>query len=95
MEERQQMMHGKVSQLEEGHRKNNILIFGLQERKEEGYFDTLGDVMKFLRESMRLRVSNTSTDYAARLGRREQRPISVKRTSFSMTLGVLEVILTF
>jgi hypothetical protein len=30
----------KVSQLEEGYRKNNIRIFGLEERMDEGYFDT-------------------------------------------------------
>jgi hypothetical protein len=41
--------NGKVSQLEEGHRKNNIVIFGLEERKDEGYFDTLGAMMKFMR----------------------------------------------
>jgi chromosome segregation ATPase len=47
-EERQQMVEGKGSQLE-GHRTNNILIFGLEERKDVGYFHTLGAVMKFLR----------------------------------------------
>jgi hypothetical protein len=37
----------QVSQLDEGHRKSNILIFGLEERKDVGYFDTciLGAVM--------------------------------------------------
>jgi hypothetical protein len=41
------MMDGKVSQLE-GHRKNNIFIFGLNERKDEGYFDTLGAMMNIM-----------------------------------------------
>jgi hypothetical protein len=31
------ILDGKVSHLEEGHRKNNILIFGLEVRKDEGY----------------------------------------------------------
>jgi hypothetical protein len=33
-EERQQICR-KISQLEEGHSKNNIRIFGLEERKDE------------------------------------------------------------
>jgi hypothetical protein len=53
VEERQQMVDGKVSPLE-GHRKNNILISGLEEREDMRYFDTLGAVMTFLRESMKL-----------------------------------------
>jgi hypothetical protein len=34
----------------ERHTKKNILIFGLEERKAGGYFDTLGAVLKFLRD---------------------------------------------
>jgi hypothetical protein len=79
----------KVSQLEEGHKKNNILIFGLEERKDEGYFDTLGAVMKVLRESAKLEIWNGSIDYATRLGRRGQQPILVKFTSSSVKVEVL------
>jgi uncharacterized coiled-coil DUF342 family protein len=39
-EEKREMVNGKVKCLEEGHRKNNILIFGLEERRGESYFDT-------------------------------------------------------
>jgi hypothetical protein len=39
-EQRQNMMDVKVSQLDEGHRKNNRLISGLEKRKDEGYPDT-------------------------------------------------------
>jgi DNA repair ATPase RecN len=35
-EEMQQMMDGKVSQLEDGHRKNIILIFGLEKKEGRG-----------------------------------------------------------
>jgi hypothetical protein len=59
--DRQQMMYGKLSQLEEKHRKNNILILGLQERNYEEYSDTSGTVTKFLRQ-MRLKVSNRNND---------------------------------
>jgi hypothetical protein len=51
------MVGGKVSQLQEGHRKNTILILGFEERKGEGFFDTLGAVRKFPKESMKLEVS--------------------------------------
>jgi hypothetical protein len=47
-EERQQMVDGKLSQQEEGLRKN-ILIFGLEERRDKGYFDALGAMMNVLR----------------------------------------------
>jgi hypothetical protein len=39
-QERQQKVDRKVRQLG-GHRKRNILIFGLEEGRDEGYFDTL------------------------------------------------------
>jgi hypothetical protein len=79
-----QMVDGKLSQLEEGHRKDDILIFGSEERKDEGYFDTSGDVMKILREFMKLDVLNGSINYVARLRRRRgQRQILAKFTSFS------------
>jgi hypothetical protein len=55
-------MDDKVSQLEEGHKKNDILISGLEGRKEEEYFDTLGAMMKVLRESVKLEVMNGRID---------------------------------
>jgi hypothetical protein len=58
---------GKLKRLEEGHRKNNILIFGLEERTD---FDRLDVVMEFLRETMGHEVLNGSIDYVARLGKR-------------------------
>jgi hypothetical protein len=63
---------GKVSQLVEGLRKNNILFFELEERgtRDEGYFDTVGIVRKFLRETVKLEVLNGSIDCEARLGRK-------------------------
>jgi hypothetical protein len=67
MEERQEMVNEKVKWLENGYRKNNILIFGLEERTGESYFDTLEVAKKFLRETMKL---NRSTDYVARIGKR-------------------------
>jgi hypothetical protein len=77
-------------QLEEGHRKNNILIFLMEERKDEGYFDTLGAMMKVLRESIKLKILNGSTDYVARQARRRnQRPILVEFISFLVKLEVL------
>jgi hypothetical protein len=48
--------------------------------------DTLGAVKKFLTGSMKQEVSNRSM---TRLGRRGQRPILVKLTSFSLKLEVL------
>jgi chromosome segregation ATPase len=53
-EERQEMVNEKVKGLEDGHRKNNLLIFGMKERRVESYFDALEVVKKFLRETMKL-----------------------------------------
>jgi hypothetical protein len=89
-EERQEMVKEKVKWLENGHRKNNILIFGLEERRGESYFDTLEVAKKFLRETMKLEILNGSIDYVARVGKRSgERPILMKLTSFSLKLEVL------
>jgi hypothetical protein len=60
-EERQQMLGGKVRHLEE-HRNYNILIFGLEERRDEGYFNTPEVVMEFSRETVKLEAMNGSID---------------------------------
>jgi hypothetical protein len=42
-EAREQRMHDKVSQQEEEHRRNNILICGLEERKDVVYIRSRDD----------------------------------------------------
>lgn len=59
-------------------------------KKDEGYLVTLGTVMKFLRESVKLKVSNDTIDYVTRLRiRREKLPILVKFASFAVKLEAL------
>jgi hypothetical protein len=90
-EERHEMMNEKIKWLENGYRKNNILIFRLEERRGERYFDTLEVAKKFLRETMTLEILNESIDYVARVGKRSgERPILMKLTSFSMKLEVFK-----
>jgi hypothetical protein len=82
------MVNEKVKWLENGHRKNNILI--LLDGGEESYFDTLEVAKKFLRETMKLEILNRSIDYVAWVGKRSgEQTILVKLTSFSMKLEVL------
>jgi hypothetical protein len=90
-EERHEMVNEKIKYLENGHRKNNILIFGLEERRGESYCDTLEVTKKFLREFMKLEILSGSIDYVARVGKisREQL-ILTKLTSFSMKLEMLK-----
>jgi hypothetical protein len=84
------MMDGRARQLKEGHRKNNILIFGLEERKYEGYLNSQGVVMNFLMEKMKLEILNGSIDYVRRLERRKwERSIIVQFTPFSVKMEVL------
>jgi hypothetical protein len=48
-EEKQQMVADKLVQVEELQRKNNILIFGLEEEENESYFDTTEVVANFFK----------------------------------------------
>jgi hypothetical protein len=52
---------------EEGQRKKNIIIFGLQEKIEENYFKTLNMVVMRLSESMKVVTTIKNIDYVARL----------------------------
>jgi hypothetical protein len=70
-EESQKLTDGKLSELEGGRGRNNLLISGFEERKDEGYFDTLGAMIKFLKDSVKLEVSYGCSDCVTVLGRRK------------------------
>jgi hypothetical protein len=48
---RYQQLENKLRQEDEGQRKKNIIIFGLQKKKEENNFETLDMVVKWLSQS--------------------------------------------
>jgi hypothetical protein len=52
-----QRMEEKLRHLDEESRKNNIIIFGLQERGDESYLETMDMVVKFLCNKMRVEIS--------------------------------------
>jgi hypothetical protein len=54
----------------DGQRKNNIIIFGLKEQREESYFETLDMVVKCLRETTKAETRG-NIKYVTRLGRRK------------------------
>jgi hypothetical protein len=86
-EEKQQMVADKLVRVEELQRKNNILIFGLEEEENESYFDTTEVVANFLKDIMILEMTEGSIDCTSTLGRRKgQRPILVKFMSFAIKL---------
>jgi hypothetical protein len=63
-----------------GSTRYNIIIFGLQEKREENYFETL-EMVKWLSESMKGETTIEKTGYEARLGGRGGVPqISIKFT---------------
>jgi hypothetical protein len=67
--------------VDEGQRKNNIIIFGLKEEGEESYSETLDMVVKRLSETMKIETTSGNIDYVIRLGRRKgERPILIKFT---------------
>jgi hypothetical protein len=43
---RYQQLESKLKHGDKGQRKNNIIIFGLQDKREESYFETLDMVVK-------------------------------------------------
>jgi dsDNA-specific endonuclease/ATPase MutS2 len=47
----------KFRHLDEERRKNNIIIFGLQERGDESYLETMDMVVKFMCDKMRVEIS--------------------------------------
>jgi hypothetical protein len=75
--------------LDEERRKNNIIIFGLQERGDESYLETLDMVVKFLGDKMGVEISRENIDYLTRLGRRRgEPPILIKFMTFFKKLEV-------
>jgi hypothetical protein len=90
-EARHQQLENKLRHVVEGQKKNNIIIFGLKEQREESYFETLAKVVKWLSETVNVETTSRSIDYVTRLGGREgERPILIKFTSFSKKLEVLK-----
>jgi hypothetical protein len=72
-------------------RKNNLIVFGLEERNGEKYEDTLKMVEQLVMEKMGVQEIQGHIDYVKRLGRsRGNRPIFVKLTTFSKKLEVLK-----
>jgi hypothetical protein len=84
-------LENKLRQVNQEKRKNNIIIFALQEQRKESYFETLDTVVKWVRETMKIEVNNENIDYVTRLGKRKgERPILVKFIPFSKKLVVLK-----
>jgi hypothetical protein len=70
--------------------KNNTLIFGLQEEKNESYMEIVLVIETFLRDTIRTEIVNWNIGYMKRLGRRrEERLILARFTSFTKILEVL------
>jgi hypothetical protein len=88
---RYQELGNKLRQRDEGQRKNNIIFFGLQEKREQNSFETLCVVVKWLSESMKAETTIENTVYVARLGsRRGERPILITFTSFSKKMQLFK-----
>jgi hypothetical protein len=65
------------------------IIFGLQERENESYLEKLDMVVKFLCDKMGVEISRENIDYLTRLGRRRgECPILIKFMTFFKKLEV-------
>jgi hypothetical protein len=66
------VMGNKLQQRDEEQRKDNIIIFALQEKREESLFETVDMTLKCLIETMKVQAMIENIDYAAMLGRRRE-----------------------
>jgi hypothetical protein len=62
-EARYQQLENKLRHVDEGQRKNNIIIFGLKEQGEEIYSETLDMTVKWLSETMEVETTRGNIDY--------------------------------
>jgi predicted RNase H-like nuclease (RuvC/YqgF family) len=72
-------------------RKNNLLIFGIDDFPHESYIDTLKITEEFLKTKIKVDVMNLHINSVMRIGRRRySRPILVRFTSYSKIIEVLK-----
>lgn len=76
--------------LEEAHKqikKNNLIIFGLEESEDEDVYET---VVKFIKEKLKVQVNKSEINHIYKFGNREKiRPTVVKFVSFHRKIDVL------
>jgi hypothetical protein len=77
-EARYQQLENKLRHVDEGQRKNNIILFALKEQVEESCSETLDILVKWLSETMKVKTTSGNINYVTRLGRRKgERPILI------------------
>jgi hypothetical protein len=90
-EVKQKRIEGESSFVADWHRKNNLLIFGIDEYPLEPHIDTLKITEEFLTTKMKVDVMNWHINSVVRIGRRRgSRPILVRFTSYSKKIEVLK-----
>jgi hypothetical protein len=90
-EVKQKRIEGELSFVVDWRRKNNLLIFGIDEYPQESYINTLKITEEFLRTKIKVDVMNWHIDSAMRIGRRRgSQPILVRFTSYSKKTEVLK-----
>jgi hypothetical protein len=91
LKKRQDNWEWKRKTWEEGARKNNLIVFDLEERNGERYEDTQNIVEQLVMEKMGVQEIQGHIDYFETLRRsRGNRPIFVKFTTFSKNWSVKE-----
>jgi hypothetical protein len=91
LKKRQDNWEWKRDSWEEEARKNNLIVFGLEERNGERYEDTMKIVEQLIMKRMGVQEIQGHIDYGKRIGRsRGNRPVFVKFTTFFKKLKVLK-----
>jgi len=76
--------------MEEWRRRNNTIIFGIEEFRHESYFYTLKITEDILRMKLNVDISSWHIDSVRRVGKKTGgRPTLVRRISFMKKLEVL------
>ena len=90
-EAKQKVMEQECDLMDEWRRRNNILIFGIEEYPHETYFDTLKITEDIFKTKVKVEIADWHIEKVHRLGRsRGDRPILVSFTSFSKKIEVLQ-----
>lgn len=81
----------KITELEDKNRKNNIVIFGVEEA-EQNVLELEENLKMWIRDDLQLEIENADINYAFRMGKKQEepRPIMVACTTWRLKREILK-----
>lgn len=89
--EKIEIQEKKIAQLENENRKNNVVIFGIEET-EETMYDLEDTVKELLTKKLNMSIDNSDVNYVTRMGKKQDqsRPILLSCTTWRMKKEILK-----